>query len=166
MDVSQQTVLVVEDSPLFRKLVGEFLHALGITRVQEASNGRSALEMLAHSRPDLVCLDLTLPDVSGYDVCEYIRGGGDRETFLTRFSDAASRGFDPDVDLNRIGLANQTTMLMSESLEIGEMVGAAIRDRYGADEAARHFRAFDTICSATQERQDAIVALLNESSWT
>jgi two-component system chemotaxis response regulator CheY len=74
MDVSQRTVLVVEDSPLFRKMVGEFLHALGITRVQEASNGRSALEMLAHSRPDLVCLDLTLPDVSGYDVCEYIRG--------------------------------------------------------------------------------------------
>ncbi|WP_224363487.1 response regulator [Hyalangium versicolor] len=74
MDVSQRTVLVVEDSPLFRKMVGEFLHALGISRVQEASNGRSALEMLAHSRPDLVCLDLTLPDVSGYDVCEYIRG--------------------------------------------------------------------------------------------
>jgi CheY-like chemotaxis protein len=74
MDVSQRTVLVVEDSPLFRKMVGEFLHALGVTRVQEASNGRSALEQLSHSRPDLVCLDLTLPDVSGYDVCEYIRG--------------------------------------------------------------------------------------------
>ena len=74
MDVSQRTVLVVEDSPLFRKMVGEFLHALGVTRVQEASNGRAALEQLAHSRPDLVCLDLTLPDVSGYDVCEYIRG--------------------------------------------------------------------------------------------
>jgi CheY-like chemotaxis protein len=74
MDVSQRTVLVVEDSPLFRKMVGEFLHALGITRIQEASNGRSALEQLAQSRPDLVCLDLTLPDVSGYDVCEYIRG--------------------------------------------------------------------------------------------
>ena len=74
MDVSQRTVLVVEDSPLFRKMVGEFLHALRITRIQEASNGRSALEQLAQSRPDLVCLDLTLPDVSGYDVCEYIRG--------------------------------------------------------------------------------------------
>ena len=55
MDVSQCTVLVVEDSPLFRKMVGEFLHALRITRIQEAANGRSALEQLAHSRPDLVC---------------------------------------------------------------------------------------------------------------
>jgi two-component system chemotaxis response regulator CheY len=74
MDVSHCTVLVVEDSPLFRKMVGEFLHALGVTRIQEAANGRSALEQLAQGRPDLVCLDLTLPDVSGYDVCEYIRG--------------------------------------------------------------------------------------------
>jgi CheY-like chemotaxis protein len=74
MDVSQRTVLVVEDSPLFRKMVSEFLHTLGVRRIMEASNGRSALEQLASSRPDLVCLDLTLPDVSGYDVCEYIRG--------------------------------------------------------------------------------------------
>jgi DNA-binding response OmpR family regulator len=74
MDVSQQTVLVVEDSPLFRKLVGEFLHALGVRNIVEASNGRAAIEQLTNSRPDLVCLDLTLPDVSGYDVCEYIRG--------------------------------------------------------------------------------------------
>ncbi|SEU27712.1 response regulator transcription factor [Stigmatella erecta] len=55
-------------------MVGEFLHALGIERVLEASNGRAAMEFLAAGRPDLVCLDLTLPDVSGYDLCEYIRG--------------------------------------------------------------------------------------------
>ena len=95
-------------------------------------------------------------------VCEYIRGGGDRETFLARFSDAASRGFDPDVDLNRIGLANQTTMLMSESLEIGEMFRAAMHERYGEHELAGRYRAFDTICSATQDRQDAVIRLLRE----
>jgi 4-hydroxy-3-methylbut-2-enyl diphosphate reductase len=93
-------------------------------------------------------------------VCEYIRHGGDREAFLARFAGAVSPGFDPETDLVRVGCANQTTMLMSESLEIGEMVGAAMRDRYG-DAAATHFRAFDTICSATQERQDAVEALLD-----
>ncbi len=93
-------------------------------------------------------------------VCEYIRKGGDREAFLTRFADAVSPGFDPDIDLVHVGCANQTTMLMSESLEIGEMVGRAMRDRYG-DDLAKHFRAFDTICSATQERQDAVEALLD-----
>jgi 4-hydroxy-3-methylbut-2-en-1-yl diphosphate reductase len=93
-------------------------------------------------------------------VCDYIRGGGDREAFLARFAGAVSPGFNPDADLVRVGCANQTTMLMSESLEIGEMVGAAMRERYG-DDLSAHFRAFDTICSATQERQDAIEALLD-----
>jgi 4-hydroxy-3-methylbut-2-enyl diphosphate reductase len=93
-------------------------------------------------------------------VCDYIRHGGDRQAFLARFADAVSPGFDPETDLVRVGCANQTTMLMSESLEIGEMVGAAMRDRYG-DDVATHFRAFDTICSATQERQDAVEALLD-----
>jgi 4-hydroxy-3-methylbut-2-en-1-yl diphosphate reductase len=93
-------------------------------------------------------------------VCDYIRNGGDPAAFLARFEGAVSPGFNPDTDLDRVGCANQTTMLMSESLEIGEMIGAAMRDRHG-DEVSTHFRAFDTICSATQERQDAVEALLD-----
>src|SRR6476660_8770562 len=96
-------------------------------------------------------------------VCEYIRHGGDRNAFLKRFEKAASAGFDPDRDLQRIGLANQTTMLMSESLEIGDMLKSAMVDRYGAESCATRFQAFDTICSATQDRQDAVVALLRDS---
>lgn len=96
------------------------------------------------------------------EVCAYIRAGGDRRRFLARFRDAASPGFDPDRDLQRIGLANQTTMLMSESLQVEELFRQAMRDRYGDKELAAHFRAFDTICSATQDRQDAVVTLLKE----
>jgi len=95
-------------------------------------------------------------------LCDYIRHGGDRDQFLVRFGEAISPGFDPDRDLDRIGCANQTTMLMSESLEIGEMLKAAMLDRYGGADLPSHFRAFDTICSATQERQDAVNALLAE----
>jgi 4-hydroxy-3-methylbut-2-enyl diphosphate reductase len=94
--------------------------------------------------------------------CEYIRHGGRPDAFLSRFERAVSPGFDPERHLSRVGCANQTTMLMSESLEIGEMFRAAMVDRYGEAEAAGRFRAFDTICSATQERQDAVVALLDE----
>jgi 4-hydroxy-3-methylbut-2-en-1-yl diphosphate reductase len=93
-------------------------------------------------------------------VCDYIRSGGQAADFLARFGDAVSPGFDPDRDLDRIGCANQTTMLMSESLEIGEMLRSAMTERYGQEALPRHFRAFDTICSATQERQDAVLALL------
>jgi 4-hydroxy-3-methylbut-2-en-1-yl diphosphate reductase len=95
-------------------------------------------------------------------VCEYIRHGGDRDAFLTRFASAASPGFDPDRDLRRVGLANQTTMLMTESLEIGEMLKTAMTDRFGPTDCAARFQAFDTICSATQDRQDAVVQLLHD----
>lgn len=95
-------------------------------------------------------------------VCDYIRAGRDSRTFLARFANAASPGFDPDRDLLRIGLANQTTMLMSESLAIGEMFRQAMVARWGVEGLADHFRAFDTICTATQDRQDAVVTLLDQ----
>jgi len=95
-------------------------------------------------------------------VCDYIRHGGDRARFLTAFERAVSPGFDPDMHLQRIGCANQTTMLSSESLEIGEMFRDAVRERHGEGALQARFRAFDTICSATQDRQDAILALLDE----
>jgi 4-hydroxy-3-methylbut-2-enyl diphosphate reductase len=95
-------------------------------------------------------------------VCGFIRGTLDRGAFMQRFGSAVSPGFDPDRDLTRIGLANQTTMLMSESLAIGEMLRAAMRDRWGDAALADHFQAFDTICSATQDRQDAVIALLRD----
>ncbi len=94
-------------------------------------------------------------------VCDYIRHGGNAAEFMAAFGAAASAGFDPDVDLGRIGLANQTTMLMSESLEIADMLREAMADRYGAEALADRYRAFDTICSATQERQDAVLSLLD-----
>jgi 4-hydroxy-3-methylbut-2-enyl diphosphate reductase len=97
-------------------------------------------------------------------VCDYILGRGTREAFLKRFEHAVPPGFDPDRDLQHIGLANQTTMLMSESLAIGEMIRAAMLERHGAGALTAHYQAFDTICSATQDRQDAIVALLKDKA--
>jgi 4-hydroxy-3-methylbut-2-en-1-yl diphosphate reductase len=96
------------------------------------------------------------------EVCEYIEGRGDRDAFLAKFAKAASPGFDPDVHLRRIGVANQTTMLARESLAIGEEVGRSIERARGERARAVDFRTFDTICSATQERQDAVLALLEE----
>jgi 4-hydroxy-3-methylbut-2-enyl diphosphate reductase len=96
--------------------------------------------------------------------CNYIREGGDSSAFLGRFAEAVSPGFDPDRHLQRVGCANQTTMLSTESVEIGEMFRAAMAARYGETELASRFRAFDTICSATQDRQDAVVRLLEEEA--
>lgn len=92
----------------------------------------------------------------------FVRGRLDADAIRQAFGPAMSPGFDPERDLERIGLANQTTMLMSESLEIQAMLQAAYRERYGEAELPRRFRAFDTICSATQDRQDAVQRLLDE----
>ena len=94
-------------------------------------------------------------------LCEYIRGRVDSATFLDRLGRGCSPGFDPARDLVRVGLANQTTMLMTESLEVGAMVRSAMIGRYGESALPEHYRAFDTICSATQDRQDAVETLLD-----
>jgi 4-hydroxy-3-methylbut-2-enyl diphosphate reductase len=94
-------------------------------------------------------------------VCDFIRGKVPASTIRERFREAAGPGFDPERDLRKVGLANQTTMLMSESVEIGEMLRAAIAERDGAGTSNR-FRAMDTICSATQDRQDAVLKMLEE----
>ena len=121
----------------------------------EETRATASQALRSPSGPYLVVLDRE----EAADVCRYIRDGGDRGEFLARYAGAASPGFDPDRDLVRVGLANQTTMLMTESLEVGEMFRQAVSDRYGADAVAEHYRAFDTICSATQDRQDAVVTL-------
>lgn len=84
------------------------------------------------------------------------------DEFRAHFAAKASAGFDPDRDLVRIGVANQTTMLASESLAIAAAVGGSLAARYGADNLKEHFRSFDTICSATQERQDAILKMMQD----
>jgi 4-hydroxy-3-methylbut-2-enyl diphosphate reductase len=95
-------------------------------------------------------------------VCEFLEGRLSADALMERFAHAASPSFDPARDLRRIGVANQTTMLARESLAIGELVGGSMARARGADYAKDNFRTFDTICSATQERQDAVVELLRE----
>ena len=95
-------------------------------------------------------------------VCEYIEGAGNRERFLEQFKGKISPSFDPDRDLQRVGVANQTTMLSGESLAIAAEVGKSMARRWGDAALSEHFRTFDTICSATQERQDAVLKLIAE----
>jgi 4-hydroxy-3-methylbut-2-enyl diphosphate reductase len=106
----------------------------------------------------LVVLDLAEAQM----VSEYILGNGDRDSFMARFAKACSPGFDPDRDLIRVGVANQTTMLKSETEEIGRLFERTMLQRFGPIELNEHFLAFNTICDATQERQDAIFALVDE----
>jgi 4-hydroxy-3-methylbut-2-enyl diphosphate reductase len=95
-------------------------------------------------------------------VCGYVEGRGDPAELLKWFAGKLSPGFDPERDLVRVGVANQTTMLSGESLAIAVEVRKSMVSRYGEDALAEHFRTFDTICSATQDRQDAVLKLIAE----
>lgn len=95
-------------------------------------------------------------------VCNYIVRGGDRAAFLEKFKGAYSEGFDPDRHLRAIGVANQTTMLRGETEEVQRRLRAAMVQKFGEAELPKHFRFFDTICGATQDRQDALQKLLRD----
>ena len=93
-------------------------------------------------------------------VCDYILKGGSKEEFLEKFNGAYSPGFDPDLHLTAVGVANQTTMLRGETEEVQRRFKAAMEKKHGGDQLEAHFRFFDTICGATQDRQDALEKLL------
>lgn len=95
-------------------------------------------------------------------VADYILHGGDREAFMAKFSRACSNGFDPDRDLERIGVANQTTMLKGETEQIGKLLEHTMMRKYGPDKLNEHYLSFNTICDATQERQDAMFGLVDD----
>ena len=126
---------------------GKALHAETLATVSQAHK---------LDGPTIVVLDRTEAAL----LCDVITGGKPLEALAQLGPLAFSKNFDPSRHLDRIGAANQTTMLASESLEIAAMVGRALEKRHGAENIAEHFRSFDTICSATQERQDAIVSLV------
>ncbi len=101
----------------------------------------------------LVVLNLAETD----RVCDFIAGKMSTEEFLRGFAGKFSDGFDPELHLRRIGVANQTTMLREETEEVQRRLREAIIQRDGD---AANFRLFDTICGATQERQNALRDLL------
>lgn len=127
------------------------IHGKASHEETKATASRAVLEGRGH-----YLIVLTLEDTDY--VCNYIRHGGDKTAFLERFRGAMSEGFDPDLHLRRVGVANQTTMMRGETEEVQRRVMAAVRDRDG--EAGANYRFFDTICGATQERQDALRDML------
>lgn len=134
-----------------REQVTSIIHGKAAHEETRATASRALGDGAGHY---LVVLDLDETDF----VADYIRHGGGRTQFLDKFRDAVSPGFDPDIHLKKVGVANQTTMLRSETEEVQKRIREAIVDRDGNPS---NFRFFDTICGATQERQDALFEMLN-----
>ena len=121
-------------------------------------NHEETIATSSFARTYLVVLNLA----EAQYVCNYILNGGDRDEFMSKFSRACSAGFDPDRDLDRVGIANQTTMLKGETEQIGKLFEHTMLKKYGPTVLNQHFLSFNTICDATQERQDAMFDLVDE----
>ncbi len=133
---------------------------VGITSIIHGKSGHeetraTASRAMGDTKNGQYLIILTLDDTDY--ICDYIKHGGDKSTFLNRFKGGYSDGFDPDIHLTKVGVANQTTMLKEETEEIQNRVRQAIFERDGNDD---HCIIFDTICGATQERQDALFGML------
>ena len=110
-DELMTTVLIVDDHPAFRKSARHLLEAEGFAVVGEAEDGRSALEQVEKLAPDLVLLDIQLPDIDGFEVAEELRRRGDRAKIVltssrdagdygARIAESGARGFVPKGELS------------------------------------------------------------------
>jgi 4-hydroxy-3-methylbut-2-enyl diphosphate reductase len=133
--------------------VTSIIHGKATHEETKATASRAVVEGKGH-----YLIVLTLADADY--VCDFIRRGGDKGAFLEKFRGAYSEGFDPGLHLRRVGVANQTTMMRGETEEVQRRIEGAIKDRDGVEKARESFRFFDTICGATQERQDALRDML------
>jgi 4-hydroxy-3-methylbut-2-enyl diphosphate reductase len=139
-----------------RENVTSIIHGKAWHEETKATASRTQNEKGASSHY-LVVYNLTETDY----VCDYIRKGGNKQEFLEKFKGAYSKDFDPDIHLQAVGVANQTTMMRNETEEVQRRIKQAIIDKYGPQGLDSHFRFFDTICGATQERQDALNEMLD-----
>ena len=121
-------------------------------------NHEETIATISYAKRYLVVLNMKEADY----VVNYMLHGGDRQEFLTKFSKATSPDFDPDRDLERVGVANQTTMLKGDTEAIGKLFEHTMMQKYGVENVNDHFLAFNTICDATQERQDAMFEIVEE----
>lgn len=107
--------------------------------------------------PSIVIRDMREAEL----LASYILGKKDMSQFAKDFADKYSRGFDPERDLQKIGVVNQTTMLASETQAISDFLKSVIREKY-PDNADQHFAdTRDTLCYATNDNQQSTLEVLN-----
>lgn len=141
---------------------------LGVTGYSVVIHGKARHEetraTFSHSAkraPTVVVLDHEEAKL----LARVIRGELNRERFFEVFGATCSEDFDPDTDLARIGVVNQTTMLASETREITAILRQSLVDRYGAEHLHEHFAdTSDTLCYATNENQNATYALIDHGA--
>jgi 4-hydroxy-3-methylbut-2-en-1-yl diphosphate reductase len=118
---------------------------------------RATFSHSAHSGPSVIVQEMN----DSERLAKYILGKKSKDEFYKEFENKFSEGFDPEKDLKRIGVVNQTTMLATETQAIADFFKQVMRDYYGESDLKNHFAdTRDTLCYATNDNQDASYELL------
>ncbi|WP_276369051.1 4-hydroxy-3-methylbut-2-enyl diphosphate reductase [Chryseolinea sp. H1M3-3] len=118
---------------------------------------RATFSHSARRGPSLVLRDMS----DAISLGDFIRGSKNSQDFLFEFAGKYTEGFNPEKDLQRIGVVNQTTMLATETQAIADYLRAVMVQKYGLQNIAYHFAdTRDTLCYATNDNQDATYELL------
>ena len=119
---------------------------------------RATFSHSAHSGPSIIVRDMSDAEQLG----KFIQGKKPLDQFESEFKDKYSSGFDPQKDLDKVGVVNQTTMLASETQAIADYFKKLMIEKYGQGEIKNHFAdTRDTLCYATNDNQDSTYELLN-----
>ena len=113
------------------------------------------------SSPAVIVKDISETKI----LSEIIFGKRDKKEFYEFFNEKYSPGFDPEKDLNKIGVVNQTTMLATETQAIADYLKQTMIKKYGKENITQHFAdTKDTLCYATYDNQQATIELLNQKA--
>ncbi len=118
----------------------------------------------SHSKengPSVIVLDMAEAEI----LADFITGKRPVSEFNEKFGATASNGFDPENDLKKVGVVNQTTMLATETQGIADYFKQVMIEKYGEENIKDHFAdTRDTLCYATNDNQSATLQLLNKNA--
>ncbi len=139
------------------KSLGENGFTVVIHGKHQHEETKATFSHAANVAPAVIIRDLTEASL----LSSYIKQERSEEMFASDFQGRFSEGFSPVMDLNRLGVVNQTTMLAGETSRIADVLRDALISRFGASEIGQHFNdARDTLCYATAENQSAVKGLV------
>ena len=141
--------------------LGSDSHTIIIHGKHSHEETRATFSHSIQNAPSLIVKDLKEAQFLG----EVILGQHSKEAFYTFFEGKYSKGFDPEKDLQKIGVVNQTTMLASETQGIADHLRQIMLEKYGVENSKNHIAdTRDTLCYATNDNQSATLGLLEEEA--
>jgi 4-hydroxy-3-methylbut-2-en-1-yl diphosphate reductase len=141
--------------------LGQKEHTIIIHGKHNHEETRATFSHSSKSAPSIVVKDITEAQL----IVDFIKGNLSTELFHKHFNGKYSANFNPEIDLLKVGVVNQTTMLATETQEITDIIRQAMLDKFGESDIKNHIAdTRDTLCYATNDNQSATYGLMEKEA--